>query len=270
MTGGETGKVAVITGATGGPGAEVAKSLSAAGYRLVLNSPSMDKLTALAAQLAGPCTAVAGSLTEESLPETLLYAALDRFGRCDVCINNGVLFEAGLIETADIESLIGMVKVNVEGTVRIAYVFLKHFVSEGTGHLINVSHGVGNLAQPTAFAATQSAIEILSDALATELDGTDIHVTAIKPGLVKTGLHARWEIAPEGHVGVVAPLEPEEFAQMVLFILDQADPVEPGVAEAADASEDAPAEVSEDEPLESGEAPDEMTLFDIEGEAGSD
>jgi len=225
------GRVVVITGATGGAGAAVAKALSEAGYMLVLNSPSMEKLTALAAQLTGPCTVVAGSLTDEALPETLLYAALDRFGHCDVCINNGALFEAGIIETVDIDRLITMVKVNVEGTVRIAYGFLKHFVSEGTGHLVNVSHGVGNTARPTAFAATQSAIEILSDALATELDGTDVHVTSIKPGLAKTGLHARWEIAAEGPLGAAEPLEPEDFARMVLFILEQPSRAENAVAE---------------------------------------
>jgi len=222
MKGEETGKVAVITGATGGPGSAVARVLSDAGYLLVLNSPSMDKLALLASQLKGPCTVVAGSLTDESLPETLLYAALDRFGHCDICVNNGALFEAGIIETVDIERLISMVKVNVEGTVRIAYVFLKHFVSESTGHLVNVSHGVGSAARPTAFAATQSAIEILSDSLAAELDGTDIHVTSIKPGLVKTGLHARWEIAAENHPGAAESLEAEDFARMVLFILEQA------------------------------------------------
>jgi NADP-dependent 3-hydroxy acid dehydrogenase YdfG len=218
----EAGKVVVITGATGGPGAAVARVLSEAGYLLVLNSPSMEKLTSLASQLKGPCTVVAGSLTDDSLPETLLYAALDRYGHCDICINNGALFEAGIIETVDIERLISMVKVNVEGSVRVAYVFLKHFFSEGTGHLVNVSHGVGSAARPTAFAATQSAIEILSDALAAELDGTDVNVTSIKPGLVKTGLHARWEIAAENSPGVVEPLEPDDFARMVLFILDQA------------------------------------------------
>ncbi len=222
MKGDETGKVVVITGATGGPGAAVAKALSGAGFSLVLSAPSMEKLTSLASQLDGPCTVVAGSLTDESLPDTLLYAALDRFGRCDICINNGALFEAGIIETVDIERLISMVKVNVEGAVRIAYVFMKHFVSEGLGHLVNVSHGVGSTARPTAFAATQSAIEILSDALATELDGTDVHVTSIKPGLVKTGLHARWEIAADSNPGAADSLEPEDFARVVLFILGAA------------------------------------------------
>jgi NADP-dependent 3-hydroxy acid dehydrogenase YdfG len=224
MFGGETGRVAVITGATGGVGAAVARALSRAGYSLVLTAPSMEKLTALASQLKGPCTVIEGSLSDESLPETLLYAALDRFGRCDICLNNGALFEAGIIETVDIERLSSMVRVNVEGSFRIAYVFVKHFVSEGSGHLVNVSSVLGSSSRPTAYAATQRAIEVLSDALVAELGEGEILVSCIQPGLVKSGLHHRWEIAPAAGSGSGYPLEPEDFARMVLFILEQSAP----------------------------------------------
>jgi NADP-dependent 3-hydroxy acid dehydrogenase YdfG len=221
MSGVGSGRVAVITGATGGVGAAVARSLSKAGYSLVLTAPSMEKLSALASQLRGPCTVIEGNLGDESLPENLLYAALDRFGRCDVCFNNGALFEGGIIETVDIERLSAMVRVNVEGSFRVAYAFLKHFVSEGSGHLVNVSSVVGSSSRPTAYAATQRAIEVLSDALAAELGDSEILVTSIQPGLVKTGLHQRWEIAPEGGSGAGYALEPEDFARMVLFIVEQ-------------------------------------------------
>src|SRR5215831_7839628 len=221
MTGDETGRVAVITGSTGRIGATVARTLSRAGYSLVLTAPSMEKLSGLASQLTGPCTVIEGNVSDESLPETLLYAALDRFGRCDVCFNNGALFEAGIIETVDIERLSSMVRVNVEGSFRVAYVFVKHFVSEGTGHLVNVSSALGSSSRPTAYAATQRAIEVLSDALAAELDDSEVLVSCIQPGLVKTGLHHRWEIGPEGVPGSGNSLEPEDFARMVLFILEQ-------------------------------------------------
>jgi serine 3-dehydrogenase len=219
MNDGESARVAVITGATGGVGAAVARELSRAGYSLVLTAPSMEKLSALAAHLKGPCTVIEGSLGDETLPETLLYAALDRFGRCDICFNNGALFEAGIIETVDVERLTSMIRVNVEGAFRVAYVFLKHFVSEGAGHLVNVSSTVGSSLRPTPYAATQRAVEVLSDALALELEDTGVLVSCIQPGLVKTGLHHRWEIEAEGSAGY--PLEPEDFARMVLFILEQ-------------------------------------------------
>ncbi len=221
MAAGNPGRVAVITGATGGVGAAVARALSRAGYSLVLTAPSMEKLSALASQLKGPCTVIEGNLSDESLPETLLYAALDRFGRCDICLNNGALFEAGIIETVDIERLSSMVRVNVEGSFRFAYVFVKHFVSEGSGHLVNVSSVLGSSSRPTPYAATQRAIEVLSDALIAELGEGEVIVSCIQPGLVKSGPHHRWEIAPEG-AGSGYPLEPEDFARMVLFILEQA------------------------------------------------
>lgn len=220
METGGSGKVAVITGATGGIGTAVARALSITGYSLVLTAPSLEKLNAFATQLTGPCTVVAGNLSDESIPETLLEAALDRFGRCDVCFNNGGLLEDGLIESIDIDRVCNMVRVNVEGAFRMAYVFLKHFVSEESGHLVNISTGVGKKVRPTAYIATQSAIQILSDALSRELLGTNVQVSCIQPGLVKKGLYDRWEVAPEKG-GVDEQLEPDEIARTVLFILKQ-------------------------------------------------
>lgn len=268
---GESGRVAVITGATGGVGAAVAKALSKGGYSLVLTAPSMEKLSALAAQLRGSSTVIEGNLGDESLPERLLYAALDRFGRCDVCFNNGALYEAGIIETVDIERLSSMVRVNVESSFRVAYVFLKHFVSEGAGHLVNVSSALGSSSRPTAYAATQRAIEVLSDALAAELDDTEVLVSCIQPGLVKTGVHHRWEIAPEGAAGAGYALEPEDFARMVLFILQQGWPRESGEAAEAAAAGDAQ-RTPDEEPTGSeatdGSEPAEGTTEDDSGEEG--
>src|SRR3569833_3266360 len=112
MNDGDSSRVAIITGATGGTGAAVARELSRAGYSLVLTAPSMEKLSALASQLKGPCTVIEGNLSDKTLAETLLYATLDRFGRCEDSFNNGALFEAGIIETVDIERLSSMVRVN--------------------------------------------------------------------------------------------------------------------------------------------------------------
>ncbi len=120
----------------------------------------------------------------------------------------------------DIERLSSMVRVNVEGSFRFAYVFVKHFVSEGAGHLVNVSSVLGSSSRPTPYAATQRAIEVLSDALIAELGDGEVIVSCIQPGLVKSGLHHRWEIAADG-AGSGYPLEPEDFARMVLFVLEQ-------------------------------------------------
>jgi NADP-dependent 3-hydroxy acid dehydrogenase YdfG len=216
-------KVAVITGATGGIGAAVAKALSGAGYRLVLNGRSTERLEALASELEMPSVIVAGDLRDAAIPEKLLSAALDRFDRCDVCFNNGGILEVGPIKTIDVERVCEMVRVNVEAAFRVAYVFLKQFVEQGSGHLINTSSVLGKKVRSTAgaYAATKYAIEALSEALRIELSKTDVQVSCIQPGLVRTGLHDRWEIPPSEAMGIAEPLTPADIARVVLFILEQ-------------------------------------------------
>jgi NADP-dependent 3-hydroxy acid dehydrogenase YdfG len=118
------GKVAVIAGATGGIGAAVAKALGGAGYRLVLNGRSREKLDALATEIAAPTAIIAGDLRDATVPSKLLAAALENFSRCDVCFNNGGILEVGPIQTIDIERVCEMARVNVEGAFRVAYTFM--------------------------------------------------------------------------------------------------------------------------------------------------
>jgi NADP-dependent 3-hydroxy acid dehydrogenase YdfG len=216
-------KVAVITGATGGIGSAIARSFSATGYSLVLNAPSNEKLCTLRAQLDGPCVALAGNLRAESMPQALLEAALENFGRCDVCFNNSGLLEAGSIEALDIERVCSMVRVNVEGTFRMAYTFLQHFAGQGFGHLVNTSFALSQRVQPAAgaYAATKYAVEALSEALRMELSGTDVRISCVEPGRVRTSRRGHWEEAPADLMGIHDPYEPESVARMVLFMLEQ-------------------------------------------------
>lgn len=217
------GKVAVITGATGGIGAAVSETLSQAGWRLVLTARSDEKLRALAARLQTDALVVPGDLCDVSLPGAMLAAALENFGRCDLWFNNAGFLEAGPIESIDIERVCAMVRVNVEGAFRMAYVFLRHFTRQGTGHLMNVSSVLGKKVRPTAgaYAATKFAIEALSEALRMELSKTDVQVSCIQPGLVMSGLHDRWETHPSELMGIKEPLQPSDIARMVLFLLSQ-------------------------------------------------
>lgn len=219
-------KVAVITGATGSIGSAMARALSAAGYSLVLNAPSNDSLMGLRAQLAGPCITVAGNLHVEGMPQTLLTAAREQFGGCDVCFNNGGLLEAGSIETIDVERICTMVRVNVEGAFRLAYTFLQYFVEQGHGHLVNTSNVLAQKVRPTlgAYAATKYALEALTEALRMELSKTDVHISSIEPGLVRTGRADGWEEPPAGRLGVTDPFDPAQMARMMLYVLEKTAP----------------------------------------------
>lgn len=220
---GSHGRVAVITGATGGIGSAVARELSSMGYSLVLSGRSAAKLDALASSLNGPCTTLAADICDAAVPEALLAQAIQSFHRCDLCFNNAGMLETGPIEKIDIDRVCEMVRVNVEGAVRIAYVFVRHFLGQASGHLINTSSVLGKKIRPTAgaYAATKYAIEALSEALRVELARTDVQVTCIQPGLVKTGLHHRWEVPPGQLMGIAEPLIPADIARMVRFILEQ-------------------------------------------------
>jgi NADP-dependent 3-hydroxy acid dehydrogenase YdfG len=180
-------------------------------------------LNVLASQLRSEVVVVPGDLQDVVLPQELLSAAIEKFGRCDLCFNNAGLLEVGTIETIDIERVCEMIRVNVEGAFRVAYVFLQHFVREKTGHLMNVSSVLGKKVRPTAgaYAATKFAIEALSEALRMELSKTDVQVSCIQPGLVMSGLHDRWEVHPSEIMGIAEPLLPADIARMVLFLLEQ-------------------------------------------------
>lgn len=216
-------RVGVITGATSGIGAAVAKALSEAGWRLVLSGRSAEKLSASVSLLRSSVAVIPGDLEDASLPQALLSAAIERFGRCDMCLNNAGILEVGPIQSIDIDRVCEMVRTNVEGAFRIAYVFLKHFAEQNAGHLINVSSVLGKKVRPTAgaYAATKFAMEALSEALRMELSKTDVQVSCIQPGLVITGLHDRWETHPSELMGIEEPLLPTDIARMVLFLLDQ-------------------------------------------------
>ena len=216
-------KVAVITGATGGIGASVALALSGAGYRLVLGGRSEQKLAAVASRLDAEPAFVAGDLREPDTPARLLAMALARFGRCDVCLNNAGAIEVGRIEEIDIERVCDMARLNVEATFRVAYTFLKHFAKHDAGHLVNMSSVMGKKVRATAgaYAGTKFAIEALSEALRMELSHGNVMISNIQPGLVMSGLHDRWDVHPSQAMGIPNPLQPEDIARTVLFVLQQ-------------------------------------------------
>ena len=216
-------RVAVITGASGGIESAVAKALRLSGWSLVLTARSTEKLNRLASELGPSAAAVPGDMCDAGLPERLLREALQKFGRCDLCFNNAGILEVGSVEKIDIDRVCEMVRVNVESAYRLMYTFARHFARAGAGHLMSVSSVLGTKVRPTAgaYAGTKYAIEALSEALRVELSRTDVKVSCIEPGLVRTGLHDRWEVHPSEAMGIREPLSPDDVARMVLFLVDQ-------------------------------------------------
>jgi NADP-dependent 3-hydroxy acid dehydrogenase YdfG len=153
----------------------------------------------------------------------LLDTALEAHGRVDVVLNNAGILEIGPVEKIDLERVCRMVRVNVEAAFRTAYTTLRHFREQGHGHLVNISSVLGTKVRPTAgaYAGTKYAIEALSEALRMELAGTDIQVSCIEPGLVRTELHDHWPVHPTKSLNCPHPLTPGDIARCVRFVLEQ-------------------------------------------------
>jgi NADP-dependent 3-hydroxy acid dehydrogenase YdfG len=219
-------KVAIITGASSGIGRAVACNLNEAGVKLILAGRRENRLTELKKELEHAAV-LTGDISQEGMPQRLLTNALDTFGRCDIVFNNAGIIKAGSIDEIDIEDMCYMVRVNVEAAFRMAYVAVKHFKSTGSGYLLNTSSVLGTKVRPTAgaYAGTKFAIEALTEALRLELAKTNIGVSCVEPGLVQTDLHREWQVPPAQSLNIPRPLQPEDIARVVRFILEQPDHV---------------------------------------------
>ena len=219
-------KVAIITGASSGIGRAVAHNLNEVGVKFILTGRREDHLTKLKEELAH-ATILTGDISQDGMPQNLVAAALDTFGRCDIVFNNAGIIKAGSIDDIDIDDMCYMVRVNVEAAFRMAYVAVKHFKSTGSGYLLNTSSVLGTKVRPTAgaYAGTKFAIEALTEALRLELAKTNIGVSCVEPGLVQTDLHREWPVPPAQSLNIPRPLQPEDIARVVRFILEQPDHV---------------------------------------------
>jgi NADP-dependent 3-hydroxy acid dehydrogenase YdfG len=215
-------QVAVITGASSGIGAAAARELAAAGMKLVLTARRADRLDAMAGEL-GNAIAFPGDMLDPKLPQALVDLAVERYARCDVVLNNAGFMLTGKIETIDIDEVCRMARVNVEAAYRVAYTALRHFKKAGSGHLVNTSSVLGSKIRTGAgaYAGTKHAIEALSEDLRMEVAGSGVKVSCIEPGIVLTELHDKFEVHPRVSMGIQRPLEPEDIARCIRFVLEQ-------------------------------------------------
>jgi short-subunit dehydrogenase len=184
-------KVIVITGASGGIGAELARMTGARGAKVVLAARRQSELEAVAAQSGPAALAVATDVTQRAEVERLRDAALARFGHIDVWVNNaGRGITRSVADLTD-EDLDAMWSVNVKSAVYGMQAVLPHFKERNAGQIVNISSGLSRLpTMPTrsAYSATKHALNALSASLRLELRQTHpgIRVSVVIPGLVAT------------------------------------------------------------------------------------
>jgi len=224
-----TGKVAVVTGASKGIGAAIAKSLAAEGASVVVNYASSksgaDTVVAAITKAGGKAIAVAGDVSKTTDAQGIIDAAINSFGKLDILVNNSGVFEFAPIEAITPEHFHKQFNINVLGTLLVTQAAVKH-LGEG-GSIINIG-SVGSRITPTAsavYSATKGAVDAITGALANELGAKKIRVNSINPGMVETeGATAAGFIGSDFEKQSIAstPLgrtgQPQDIARVAVFL----------------------------------------------------
>ena len=188
------GSVALITGASKGLGLEIARLYAERGARLVITARGADALERAAAELRRKTEVVALALDVSEEAERLVEAALERFGRIDVLVNNAS--ELGpspmpALESISWRDMERILRVNVTAPLHLTQLVLPQMRTRGLGIIINVTSdaGVEAYAGWGGYGASKAALEHLSRVLAEELAGSGIRVYTVDPGDMNTEMH---------------------------------------------------------------------------------
>jgi NADP-dependent 3-hydroxy acid dehydrogenase YdfG len=183
-----SGQVAVITGASSGIGAAIARALAGHGYNLALLGRRLDRIEALAAKLGDSALAIAADVTDRDSLVTAANRIQAELGGADVLINNAGVMLLAPFSSEQRHEIRQMVEVNLLGAMTATEVFLD-LLRDGGGDLINISSVAGRTARAgnAVYAATKWGMNGWSEALRQELQ-PDIRVTVIEPGAVATEL----------------------------------------------------------------------------------
>jgi 3-oxoacyl-[acyl-carrier protein] reductase len=223
-------QVAIVTGASRGIGAAIARRLAKDGYSVIVNYANNEAeanvvVAAIQGQ-GGTALAVQADVADPSAARRLFASAIDRFGRVDVLVNNAGIMPPALPSLADTDddTFDRLVAVNLKGsfnTLREAAARMQH-----DGRIVNFSSSVIGLGLPgyAVYAATKAAVEVMSNIMAKELRGKGIRVNAIAPGPTATALFLNGksnEVVER--MSKAAPLErlgtPEDIASAVSMLV---------------------------------------------------
>ncbi len=224
------GKVAIVTGASKGIGAGIAKSLAAAGAAVVANYSSSregaDRVVAEITKAGGKAIAVQGDMSESADVERLFGETKKAFGQVDVLVNNAGVYKFDPIEEVTEQEFHREFNTNVLGPLLTIREAVKYFGPNG-GSVINISSVASANAMPqtSIYSATKSALDSVTRVLANELGPRQIRVNAIAPGGVDTeGVQSAGVKGSDMEKAMVAqtPLgrfgEPEDIARVAVFL----------------------------------------------------
>lgn len=225
------GKVAIVTGASSGIGAETARALAESGARVALVGRDEERLSEAAARAAragGEAEPVAADIDTDEGPASIVAATIERFGGIDVLVHAaGIFLPTPFAETTE-EELDSQWRVNVRAPYRLTQAASEHLGSGGSVIFVSSIAGYVGFPNSSAYCATKGAVELLVKSLSLELAPRGVRVNAVAPGNVATKMNAHLFADPEyeramldstpaGRVGRV-----EDIAPAVVFLASPA------------------------------------------------
>jgi 3-oxoacyl-[acyl-carrier protein] reductase len=223
------GKVAVVTGASKGIGAAIARAYGAAGASVVVNYASSkagaDAVVNDIVKAGGKAVAVQGDVSKAADAQALVDAAIKHYGRLDILVNNSGVYEFAPIEAITEEHYDKQFNVNVRGLLLTTQAAVKH-LGEGAS-IINIGSLVSRIVpeHTVVYTATKGAVDAITGVLSKELGPRKIRVNALNPGMVETeGAHAVGAIGGdfEKYALAVTPLgrigQPNDIASIAVFL----------------------------------------------------
>ena len=224
------GRTALVTGASRGIGAAVARSLDRAGARVAVTARDRPALESVAAGLDAAPVVLEADLAEVEAPADLATRAVAALGHLDILVNNAAV--AARLPTVDVDAELidRLYAVNVRAPLLLTAALIRALGEHRRGSVVNLSSVSGVVGTPrrAAYAATKGAVDAMTRSLAIELGPLGIRVNSVAPGVVDTDLWARNKAVPGVVEGIEAltPLRrwahPDDIADVVVFLASDA------------------------------------------------
>lgn len=185
-----TGMTALVTGASGGIGSAIARSLAAQGARLAVSGSNAEKLEAFRAGLGGDHVALACNLSDGAAVDALVPTAVDALGKVDILVNNAGVTRDNLVMRMKDEEWDQVIRVNLEAAFRLARAAARPMMKARFGRIISITSVVGATGNPgqANYAASKAGLVGMSKALAQELASRNITVNCVAPGFIRSAM----------------------------------------------------------------------------------